>query len=106
MGSAGGGRPPRSVARHAPAADAATCSRNEQPAASAAERVAAFCDARRDQLDVVPGLSHDLKAVARPPLPALLVLMRELGRLVESEGEQRKAVVIATKRRHNAAGAA
>jgi len=53
---------------------------------SAAERVTAFCDARRDQVDVVLGLTHDLKAVARPPLPALLVLLRELDRLVESEG--------------------
>ncbi len=54
--------------------------------ASAADRVAAFCDARRDQVDVILGLSHDLKAVARPPLPALLVLMREIDRLIESAG--------------------
>ena len=37
--------------------------------------------ARREQLDVVTGLIDDLKAGAPPTLPALLVLMREIGRL-------------------------
>jgi glutamate dehydrogenase len=53
--------------------------------ASAAERVAAYSDTRRDQVDVILGLTHDLRAVAQPPLPALLVLLRELDRLVESD---------------------
>ena len=52
--------------------------------ASAAERVAAYCDARRDQVDVVLGLTHDLRAVAQPALPALLVLLREVDRLAEA----------------------
>ncbi|HSQ01403.1 MAG TPA: NAD-glutamate dehydrogenase domain-containing protein [Candidatus Dormibacteraeota bacterium] len=53
--------------------------------ASAAERVAAYSDTRRDQVDVILGLTHDLRAVAQPPLPALLVVLRELDRLVESD---------------------
>ena len=53
------------------------------PAESAAERLAAFSESRRDQVDVVVGLTDDLRATPRPPLPALLVLLRELDRLVE-----------------------
>jgi glutamate dehydrogenase len=39
---------------------------------------------RREQLDVVLGLIGDLKAAPQPTLPALLVLMHELGRLIRS----------------------
>lgn len=54
------------------------------PTPSAAERVAAFSDARRDQVESVVGLTHDLRAIPQPPLPALLVLLREIDRLVEA----------------------
>ena len=53
-------------------------------AANPAERVAAYADARRDQVDVILGLTHDLRAVTPVPLPALLVLLRELDRLVDT----------------------
>ncbi len=45
------------------------------------ECLRAFAATCRDQLDVVQGLIRDLKAAAQPTLPALLVLMREVGRL-------------------------
>lgn len=55
----------------------------------AAARVAAYADARRDQVDVVLGLTHDLRAVAQPGLPALLVLMHELDRLIDAPAARR-----------------
>ena len=60
--------------------------RGNEPAAA---RVAAHAEARRDQVDVVLGLVHDLRAVAQPGLPALLVLLRELDRLVDAPGSGR-----------------
>jgi glutamate dehydrogenase len=53
-------------------------------AASPSERVAAYAEARRDQVDVILGLTHDLRAAPHAPLPALLVLLRELDRLVDT----------------------
>ncbi|MFN8640317.1 MAG: NAD-glutamate dehydrogenase [Candidatus Binatia bacterium] len=53
------------------------------PVETAAERVAAFNGARRDQVDTIVGLCQDLRATPRPPLPALLVLLREVDRLAE-----------------------
>ncbi|MBX3023854.1 NAD-glutamate dehydrogenase [bacterium] len=52
-------------------------------AADGAGRVAAYTDARRDQVDVIVGLAQDLRAGATPPLAALLVLLREIDRLSE-----------------------
>jgi glutamate dehydrogenase len=40
-----------------------------------------YASSCREQLDVVHGLISDLKAAAQPTLPALLVIMREVGRL-------------------------
>jgi glutamate dehydrogenase len=50
----------------------------------AAARVEAYVEGRRDQVDVVLGLIHDLRAVAQPDLPALLVLLREIDRLIDT----------------------
>jgi glutamate dehydrogenase len=55
----------------------------------AAARMAAYCEARRDQVDVVLGLMHDVRAVPQPSLPALLVLLRELDRLVDTSAGER-----------------
>jgi NAD-specific glutamate dehydrogenase len=41
----------------------------------------AYAATRLEQLDVVNELINDLKAVAQPTLPALLVVIREVGRL-------------------------
>jgi len=43
----------------------------------------AFVASRRDDLDMVNGLISDLKAATQPTLPALLVLIREVGRLAQ-----------------------
>jgi glutamate dehydrogenase len=48
------------------------------------ESVQAFAAQRREQLDAVNGLIDDIKAAPQPNLPALLVLMRELGRLARA----------------------
>jgi glutamate dehydrogenase len=45
------------------------------------ECVQAFAAGAREQLDIVTGLINDLKTGPQPSLPALLVLMREVGRL-------------------------
>jgi glutamate dehydrogenase len=55
-------------------------------AAHPTSRVAAYLEARRDQADVILGLTHDLRAGARPPLAALLVLLREIDRLIDGHG--------------------
>ena len=49
--------------------------------ASIGDCLQAFAASRREQLDVVNGLIDDLKAAPQPALPALLVLLREVGRL-------------------------
>ena len=43
--------------------------------------LAVYGDAHREQIDAVAGLIGDLKAAPQPSLPALLVVMHELGRL-------------------------
>ncbi len=51
------------------------------PGASVESRIVQFTDNHRDQLDLVGGLARDLSATGQPGLPALLVLLRDLGRL-------------------------
>jgi glutamate dehydrogenase len=58
--------------------------------AAIADCLGAYAVACREQLDVVNGLISDLKAASPPPLPALLVLLRELARLARP-AEHRKA---------------
>jgi glutamate dehydrogenase len=43
--------------------------------------VEAYAEAHRAQIERVTALIHDLKAAPQPTLPAMLVVMRELGRL-------------------------
>jgi hypothetical protein len=42
----------------------------------------AFAAGHREQLDTVNGLINDVKAAPQPTLPGLLVVIREVGRLV------------------------
>ncbi|MGD9764241.1 MAG: NAD-glutamate dehydrogenase domain-containing protein [Candidatus Binatia bacterium] len=51
------------------------------PGRSVAECFAAYAAARREQIEMVLRLVSDSKAAPQPSLPALLVVMRELGRL-------------------------
>jgi NAD-specific glutamate dehydrogenase len=55
---------------------------HRQGGAPIAECLRAYATTCQEQLDVVNGLLTDLKAAAPPTLPALLVLIREVGRLV------------------------
>ncbi len=53
--------------------------------APVAEAIEVFLSARREQVEVVGGLIEDLRA-AEPSVPAILVLLRELGRLARPAG--------------------
>ena len=53
------------------------------------DRLEAFAARCRDQLDVVNDLLSDLKAAPQLTLPALLVLMREIGRLARQPERER-----------------
>jgi hypothetical protein len=48
--------------------------------------IAAYAELHREQLDVLAGLIGDLKAAPQPTLPAILVVLRELGRLTRPRG--------------------
>ncbi|MEO8603763.1 MAG: NAD-glutamate dehydrogenase domain-containing protein [bacterium] len=56
----------------------------QQPGASIENALAAWADVYDEQIDAVARLIGDLKAAAQPPLPALLVVLHELGRLARA----------------------
>jgi glutamate dehydrogenase len=55
---------------------------------SVAQALEAFEATVREQLDIVVGVVADVKASSQPTLPAVLVLMREIGRLTQLHRQQ------------------